>query len=39
MSDLHTLWSEQDSEHKGVRHEEKRYEHSGNEVHGTLQAG
>jgi hypothetical protein len=31
--------SEQDSEHKDVRHEQKRYEHGGNEVRGTLQAG
>lgn len=32
------IGSEQDSEHKRVRHEEKRHEHGGNEVRGTLQA-
>ncbi len=30
--------SEQDSEQEGVRHQEKRHEHGGNEIRGTLQA-
>ena len=29
---------EEESEHKGMRHEEKRHEHGGNEIRGTLQA-
>jgi hypothetical protein len=33
------IGSKQDSEHERVRHEQKWYEHGGNEVRGTLQAG
>jgi hypothetical protein len=33
------IGAEQDAEHEGVRHQEKRHEHGGNEVRGTLLAG